>query len=365
MCVEVATAQQERDGMLGQKTALDIRLEERAKQLQALSTQLDEVRASAAKSTTEAQEFVRRLEGEVQASNAKSIAEAAGGLRACEQAHRQEEELAEARQAIHLVSNEKAELDARLREQEVSLHKLRSHFSDTKDELVRAVLFQLRELRLVSWQMEEFAQAAQFQSTTTENTRADSNHLLERLRHQRVKSRQYEAAAAEEAAEQAKSALSAAQAHAKHDALERRLQHEAQLNAVEAQLNAANSLHKTLQDQLDQARMQTLSSSRWMQVEQVDAHYMVPGADYIVLDDAHYMVHLDHITANLEMSEVALAFTLGQVKQQCVLRAALPSASKHLILSTSLYSEEGEEEEEEEITIQRLESFLDVAHLLE
>jgi len=230
---------------------------------------------------------------------------------------------------------------------------------------VRAVLFQLRELRLVSWQMEEFAQAAQFQSTTTENTRADSNHLFERLRHQRVKSRQDEAAAAEEAAEQAKSALSAAQAHAKHDALERRLQHEAQLNAVEAQLNAANSLHKTLQDQLDQARMQTLSSSRWMQVEQVDAHYMVPGADYIVLDDAHYMVHLDHITANLEMSEVALAFTLGQVKQQCVLRAALPSASKHLILSTSLYSEEGEEEEEEEITIQRLESFLDVAHLLE
>jgi len=103
-----------------------------------LTTQLHQLRATTAKSTTEAQELARRLKGEVQALKAQSIAEAARESKAREQAHRQEEELAEARQAVHLVSAEKAGLDARVGSKEVLLHELRAQVTRLTAELAEA-----------------------------------------------------------------------------------------------------------------------------------------------------------------------------------------------------------------------------------
>jgi len=124
---------QQQQQMRADKTTMRLRLSaahdtiarmtvERSKKAQDANTDLPTKNAQHVNMSTKAQHVNSDLpiKDEVQASNAKSIAEAAGELRAREQALHQEEELAEARQAIHLISTEKAELDTRLREQHLS-----------------------------------------------------------------------------------------------------------------------------------------------------------------------------------------------------------------------------------------------------
>jgi len=120
------------------KVQLEATISRLSQESSRLTTQLHQLRATTAKSTTEAQELARRLKGEVQALKAKSIAEAARESKAREQAHRQEEELAEACQAVHLVSAEKAGLDARVGSKEVLLHELRAQVTRLTAELAEA-----------------------------------------------------------------------------------------------------------------------------------------------------------------------------------------------------------------------------------
>ena len=138
---ELAAARQDIDRVAGERTALQA-------QVQALTTDLGELRASAEKKRQESQDYAEHLESEVEASKA-SIGEAAAALKAREeQTQRQDEELAAARQDIDRVAGERTALQAQVQALTTDLGELRTSAAGKKEEAAEEGGMRRRRIQL-------------------------------------------------------------------------------------------------------------------------------------------------------------------------------------------------------------------------